>query len=61
MAAADGDSHAADANRDGVAAEGAEVQRLDGYALIEAEMPESAGLAFAERSPIDGRNPGTGA
>ena len=51
MPAADGDGHAADADRDRIAAERTEVQRLDGDALIEAEMPQAAGLALVERRP----------
>ena len=53
MAAANGDGHPADPNRDRIAAERAEVHRLDGYAFVEAEVPQAAGFAVFEAGPID--------
>ena len=54
--AADRDGHAADADGDRIAAERPEVQRLDGDALVEAEMPQAAGFALVERGPVDRRD-----
>ena len=54
--APDRDGHPADADRDRIAAERPEVQRLDGNALIEAEMPQPAGFALVERVPVDRRD-----
>ncbi len=54
---ADRDRHPADAHRQRIAAERAEVQRLDRDAFVEAELAQAAGLAFAERCPVDRRNP----
>ena len=56
MPAADGNGHAANADRDGVAAERTEVQRLDGDPLIEAEVPQAAGLALVQAIPSDRRD-----
>ena len=56
MPAPDRHGHSADTDRDRVAAEGAEVQRLDRNALIEAEIFQAAGFAVVERVPVDLRN-----
>jgi hypothetical protein len=56
VAAADGDGHAADADRDRVAAEGAQMQGLDGNTLVKAEMPEAASFGMVERIPVNGED-----
>ena len=53
VTAADRDGHAADADRERIAAERAEVKRLDDDALVEAEMPQARGFALLERVPVD--------
>jgi hypothetical protein len=53
VAAADGDGHAADADRDRVAAEGAQMQGLDGNTLVKAEMPEAICFVGIKQLPVD--------
>jgi hypothetical protein len=53
MLAPNGDRHAADANRNRVAAEWAEVKRLNRHAFVKAEMLKAASLAFVESVPIN--------
>jgi hypothetical protein len=57
----DRNRHSAHANRDRVAAERPQVQRLNSDALIEAEMLEAAGLSLIQPLPIDRRNARLGA
>ena len=61
MGAADGDGHPADPDRERIAPERAEVQRLDRNALVEAEVAQATGLAFLERGPVDRRDSRAGA
>ena len=59
--AADGDGHPADADRERIAAERAEMKRLDRDTLVETEVAQAAGFAFLERGPIDRRDVRAGA
>ena len=52
MGAANGDGHPPDSHRKRIASERAEVQRLDGHALIEAEVAEAASLSASKLQSI---------
>ena len=53
MTAADGDGHPADADCERIAAERAEVERLDVNAFVETEMAKARRLALLQRIPVD--------
>ena len=56
MAAADRDGHPPDADRERIAPERAEVERLDRDAGVEAEVTQAARFAGLERVPVDRRD-----
>ena len=57
MGAADRDGHPADPDRERIAAERAEVERLDRDAFVEAEVAQAAGLACrSSERPVDRRD-----
>jgi hypothetical protein len=57
MRAANSDGHPSDPHRQGIATDGALVERLNDHAFIEPEVLEAAGFAIFQRSPVDPLDP----